>query len=121
MRLRKSSEVGNEKGGVAGGGYGLSVGGAFFAESQFSREPNTSKISLTVLNFHLARWGYAFNDGKLMNPTCRDMGFREIPRREFLARLAKAVRAPGKSGRWQVEADLATVSHWQPAKSASAG
>ena len=110
-----SYEVWNEKGELAGGGYGVSVGGAFFAESQFSRETNTSKISLTVLNFHLARWGYHFNDGKLMNPTCLDMGFREIPRHEFLACLAEAVRSPGKSGRWQVEADLATVSHWQPA------
>lgn len=116
-----SYEVWNEKGKLAGGGYGLAIGGAFTAESQFSREPNTSKIALSVLHFHLARWGYAFNDGKLMNPTCRDMGFRKIPRHEFLARLAKAVRSPGKSGRWQVEADLAAVSHWQPAKPASAG
>ena len=27
-------------------------------ESQFSREPNTSKIGITVLNWHLAHWGY---------------------------------------------------------------
>jgi hypothetical protein len=42
------------------------------------------------------------------------MGCREIPRPEFLARLAEAVRLPSKIGRWQVETDLATVSHWQP-------
>jgi leucyl/phenylalanyl-tRNA--protein transferase len=115
-----SYEVWNEKGELAGGGYGLSIGGAFFAESQYSREPNTSKIALTVLNFHLARWGYHFNDGKLMNPTSRDMGFRNIPRQSFLTRLSEAVRVPGKTGRWQVEADLKTVSHWQPEADAGA-
>jgi leucyl/phenylalanyl-tRNA--protein transferase len=67
-----------------------------------------------VLNWHLARWGFAFNDGKLMTPTCHDMGFREVPRREFLTRLAEAERLPGKSGRWQVEADMAAVADWQP-------
>jgi leucyl/phenylalanyl-tRNA---protein transferase len=116
-----SFEVYNEAGQLAGGGYGVAIGGAFFIESLFSAEYNTSKIGLTVLNWHLAKWGYAFNDGKLMAPTWKNMGEREIPRHEFLARLAKAVRAPGKSGRWQVEADLAAVSHWQPAKPASAG
>jgi leucyl/phenylalanyl-tRNA--protein transferase len=61
-----SFEVWNEKGELAGGGYGLSVGAAFFAESQFSREPNTGKIGMAVLNWHLAKWGYHFNDGKLI-------------------------------------------------------
>ncbi len=81
---------------------------------QFSHEANTSKIGFAVLNWHLAHWGFAFNDGKLMTPTCRDMGFREIPRRDYLARLAQAERRPGKSGRWQVEADVAAVADWQP-------
>lgn len=111
-----SFEVWNEKGELAGGGYGIGIGGAFITESQFSHEPNTSKIGFTVLNWHLAHWGFAFNDGKLMTPTTHDMGFREIPRREYLDRLAKAERQPEKIGRWQVEADLATVADWQPQK-----
>jgi leucyl/phenylalanyl-tRNA--protein transferase len=110
-----SFEVWNEKGELAGGGYGVSVGGAFSTESQFSHEPNTSKIGFAVLNWHLARWDYAFNDGKLMTPTCQDMGFREIPRAEFLTRLEQAGRRQGKSGRWQTEADVAAVADWQPA------
>lgn len=110
-----SFEVWNEKGELAGGGYGVSVGSAFSTESQFSREPNTSKIGFAVLNWHLAQWGYVFNDGKLMTPTCRDLGFREIPRAEFLTTLAQAERRPGKAGRWQAEADAATVADWQPA------
>jgi leucyl/phenylalanyl-tRNA--protein transferase len=109
-----SFEVWNERGQLAGGGYGVAVGEAFATESQFSREPNTSKIGFTVLNWHLAHWGFAFNDGKLMTPTCRDMGFREVPRSDFLARLAQAERRAGKPGRWSVEADAATVAAWRP-------
>jgi len=108
-------EVWNDAGALVAGGYGIANGAGFFAESQFFHEPNTSRIGMTVLNWHLAKWGYRFNDGKLIGPLWLNMGFREIPRREFLAHLAEASRAPGKSGRWQVEADLATVSHWQPA------
>jgi len=109
-----SFEVWNERGELAGGGYGVAVGSAFVTESQFSREPNTSKIGFTVLNWHLAHWGFAFNDGKLMTPTCHDMGFREIPRSEYLSKLAQVERRPGKSGRWQVEADPATIADWNP-------
>lgn len=69
---------------------------------------------MTVLNWHLARWGFRFNDGKLIGPLWQTKGFREILRRDYLARLAEAVRQPTKIGRWQVEADLASVSRWQP-------
>ena len=42
-----SFEVWNDKGELAGGGYGLAIGGSFVTESQFSREPNTSKIGFS--------------------------------------------------------------------------
>ena len=110
-----SFEVWNERGELAGGGYGVGVGSAFVTESQFSREANTSKIGFMVLNWHLAQWGFAFNDGKLMTPTCHDMGFREISRNDYLQLLAQATRRPDKIGRWQAEADAATIADWQPA------
>jgi len=109
-----SFEVWNERGELVGGGYGVALGASFVTESQFSRKPNTSKIGFTVLNWHLAHWGFAFSDGKLMTPTCHDMGFREIARGEFLSRLRDAERWPGRPGRWQVEADVAAVAEWQP-------
>jgi len=109
-----SFEVWNDKGALVGGGYGLAVGGAFATESQFSLEPNTSKIGFTVLNWHLAHWGFAFNDGKLMTPTCRDMGFRDVPRTDYLARLAQVARKADRLGRWSVSADMAVVADWQP-------
>ncbi|MBI2716866.1 MAG: leucyl/phenylalanyl-tRNA--protein transferase [Rhizobiales bacterium] len=109
-----SFEVWNEAGKLVGGGYGLASGASFTSESQFALESNASRIGMTVLNWHLDHWGFRYNDGKLIGPLWQNMGFREIPRRDFLARLAEAVRLPAKTGRWQVEADLDTVSHWQP-------
>jgi leucyl/phenylalanyl-tRNA--protein transferase len=114
-----SFEVWNEKGELAGGGYGVAIGGAFITESQFSQEPNTSKIGFTVLNWHLAQWGFAFNDGKMMTPTCDGMGFREIPRGDYLARLAQASRKHDRIGRWQAETDVATVANWLPGATAA--
>jgi leucyl/phenylalanyl-tRNA--protein transferase len=107
-------EVWNKRGELAGGGYGVAIGASFVTESQFSREPNTSKIGFTVLNWHLAHWGFAFNDGKVMTPTCRDMGFRNVPRADYLAHLDAAVRRAGPSGRWTVGAELAAIADWHP-------
>ena len=109
-----SFEVWNKAGDLVAGGYGMSIGGSFTAESQFTHESNASRVGMTVLNWHLARWGYRFNDGKLMGPLWEAMGFRNVPRHDYLAMLAEAVRMSGKSGRWQTEADLDTVSHWRP-------
>ncbi|MCW5694847.1 MAG: leucyl/phenylalanyl-tRNA--protein transferase [Pseudolabrys sp.] len=109
-----SFEVWNDKGELAGGGYGVALGNSFVTESQFSREDNTSKIGFTSLNYHLAHWGFAFNDGKILTPTTRDMSFREIARADYLTRLASALEQPDRRGRWQVEFDLAQVADWQP-------
>jgi leucyl/phenylalanyl-tRNA--protein transferase len=107
-------EVWNKTGELVAGGYGIASGGAFSGESQFAHEPNTSKLGLAMLNWHLAKWGFHFFDGKLIGPLWQSLGCSEVPRQDYLARLAKAVRAPGRTGRWQVETDLATVSNWRP-------
>jgi leucyl/phenylalanyl-tRNA--protein transferase len=115
-----SFEVWNDAGDLVGGGYGVAIGRAFFTESQFSREPNTSKVGFSVLNWHLARWNYALNDGKWETPVLREMGFRTIPRPEFRRQVAVATAAAGRTGRWEVEADQKTVTGWQAAVQAEA-
>jgi leucyl/phenylalanyl-tRNA--protein transferase len=109
-----SFEVWNEAGALVGGGYGVAIGRTFFTESQFSLEPNTSKIGFTALNWHLAHWGFALNDGKWPTPTILDMGFRNIPRREFLGHLGAGQGQTPRRGRWHAEADAATIAAWQP-------
>ncbi|HEU4475430.1 MAG TPA: leucyl/phenylalanyl-tRNA--protein transferase [Methyloceanibacter sp.] len=111
-----SFEVWNADGKLVGGGYGVAVGRIFTTESQFSLEPNTSKLGFTVLNCHLAKWGYLLNDGKGPTPTILDMGCCLIPRAEFLDLLAKNAKEGGKPGPWSVEAGRETVAEWQEAE-----
>jgi leucyl/phenylalanyl-tRNA--protein transferase len=110
-----SFEVWNRDGALAGGGYGVAVGGVFFIESQFSRETNSSKIGFSVLNWHLAKWGFALSDNKLPTPAVLQMGFRTIPRSAFLRRLAADIAREGKAGPWQIEAGPKLVADWNPA------
>ena len=116
-----SFEVWNEEGELVGGGYGVAIGKVFFTESQFSLEPNTSKLGFSVLNWHLARWGYVLNDGKWETPTILDMGFGSIPRSAFLQILAAETRQGGRPGRWSVEAGPDVVAAWQEAHQSRVG
>lgn len=113
-----SFEVWDADGNLVGGGYGLSVGRVFMTESQFSLAPNTSKMGFAVLNYHLAKWGYVVNDGKDFTPTIEPMGFRLIPREEYLSILQD--NASGEHpGPWAVEATLAEVAEWDPTGASS--
>jgi len=112
-----SFEVWNRDGELVGGGYGVAIGRVFFTESQFSHEDKTSKLGFSVLNWHLAHWGYVLNDGKWPTPTILGMGFRMIPRSEFLHILGKDAGESGESGRWTVEVDPKVVADWHPGHS----
>jgi leucyl/phenylalanyl-tRNA--protein transferase len=107
-----SVEVRNEDGHLVGGLYGVAVGGAFVLESLFSSEPGASRLGLLSLSWHLARWGYAVVDAKVTS-TWKEMGFREMSRDQYLSLLETVRDMPGRPGRWQVEADLATIADWQ--------
>jgi leucyl/phenylalanyl-tRNA--protein transferase len=115
-----SIEVWNREGELVGGSFGLAIGRAFFGESQFTIEPHTSKIAMAALTWHLAKWGFAFSDGKWETPTMRDMGFRMLPRGDFLKQTANAVHAPGQPGRWRMETDLPTIAAWKPGEAVPA-
>ncbi len=108
-----SYEVWNEAGELAGGGYGVAIGGVFFGESQFSRESNTSKLGQAVLSWHLAKWGFHFDDSKWSSPMLTNMGFRSIPRDEFRSRLALAQRVPVCAS-WEIETELHSIAAWKP-------
>jgi leucyl/phenylalanyl-tRNA--protein transferase len=78
---------------LVGGVYGVAVGGAFAGESMFHREADASKIALASLADHLKSRGFVLFDVQVANPFTRQMGAEEIPRREFLGRLRKALAA----------------------------
>lgn len=85
-----SVEVWND-GDLAGGVYGMTVGGLFAGESMFSRVRDASKVALVHLVEHLGRRGYQLFDVQYVNDHTASLGAVEIPRAEYLARLKVAV------------------------------
>ncbi len=76
---------------LAGGLYGVAVGGAFFGESMFSVERDASKVALCWLVERLRARGFLLLDIQFLTPHLEQFGAREIPRSEYLQRLAVAV------------------------------
>ena len=107
-----SFEVWNKAGDLVGGGYGIVVNDTFVIESQFSQESNSSKFGFSVLGWHLAKWGFRLADNKWSTPTTLQMGFREIPRAEYLRLLRKREGRRSKRGRWEIEAGSKIVADW---------
>jgi leucyl/phenylalanyl-tRNA--protein transferase len=85
---------------LAGGLYGLAVGGLFAGESMFHRATDASKVALVAL-VELLRSG---DDGRrLLDVQWRTdhratLGVVEIRRAEYLRRLAAALAAPPPAG-----------------------
>jgi len=75
---------------LAGGLYGVAIGGAFFGESMFHRETDASKVALHALVQRLRGRGYTLLDTQWVTPHLRQFGAREIPRRQYLRHLAEA-------------------------------
>ena len=90
-----------EDGELVGGLYGVSIGGAFFGESMFTRRSNASKIALVRLVRCLEGWGYAFVDCQQVTEHLLRFGAEEIPRDRFLDELDAALALPGRPGSWR--------------------
>lgn len=79
---------------LAGGLYGVHLGGAFFGESMFHRVTDGSKVALVALVDRLRRRGFTLLDLQWVTPHLRQFGAVEIPRREYLVRLDRALARP---------------------------
>jgi len=76
---------------LAGGIYGVSVGGLFAGESMFHRVSDASKVALVHLVAHLKERGFVLFDIQTITPTTKRLGAIEIARDDYLRRLAAAV------------------------------
>ncbi len=76
---------------LVGGVYGVAIGGFFAGESMFHRETDASKAALYYLVEHLRAKGFQLFDIQMLTPITTQLGGVQIPREEYLARLAKAV------------------------------
>jgi len=79
---------------LAGGIYGVAVGGLFAGESMFTRERDTSKVALVHLVERLRDRGFQLFDIQFLTDHTKRLGAIEIPRMEYLRRLRQALKLP---------------------------
>jgi len=88
------------QGRLAGGVYGISLGGCFFAESMFHNEDDASKAALAVLAAFLLKTDFVFIDCQVPSPHLAAWGARSIPRRRYLRLLRAGLRRRTRRGNW---------------------
>jgi leucyl/phenylalanyl-tRNA--protein transferase len=83
---------------LAGGLYGVSIGGLFAGESMFSSRSDASKIALVATFERLRERGFVLFDTQVANDHTRRLGAIDIPRSTYLARLRRALRVKASFG-----------------------
>ena len=81
---------------LVGGLYGVSLGGAFFGESMFSRVEDASKVALVHLVARLIAGGFRLLDTQFVTDHLQRFGATEIPRQEYRRLLGQAIKLPSQ-------------------------
>jgi len=84
------------QGRLVGGMYGVAIHGFFAGESMFHRVTDASKIALCHLVDHLRARKFELFDTQVLSPLTARLGAVEIRRRDYLERLASALRNPAQ-------------------------
>lgn len=84
---------------LAGGLYGVHIGGAFFAESMFHTVTDAGKVALVRFVAHLKALGFTLCDIQMVTRITARFGAILMPREEYLERLSEALNLPV---RWKV-------------------
>lgn len=84
-----------QDGKLVGGLYGVSLRGAFFGESMFSRASNASKVALCHLVGRLKLSGYSLLDTQFLTDHLASLGAVEVPEAEYQLLLAEALKGSG--------------------------
>jgi leucyl/phenylalanyl-tRNA--protein transferase len=79
------------EGRLVGGLYGVSLRGAFFGESMFSRESDASKVALVHLVDHLRAQGFRLLDVQFLTPHLETLGAIEVTRPDYQELLRRAL------------------------------
>ena len=79
---------------LAGGLYGVALGGFFAGESMFHRVTDASKVAVVQMARRLQERGFKLFDTQMVTPVTRSLGAEEIPRTEYLRRLGVALSQP---------------------------
>jgi leucyl/phenylalanyl-tRNA--protein transferase len=79
---------------LAGGIYGVGIGGLFAGESMFHHVSDASKVAVVRLLEYLHSRGYTLFDTQMLTETTRSLGAVEITRLAYLERLKAATDLP---------------------------
>jgi leucyl/phenylalanyl-tRNA--protein transferase len=79
------------EGRLAGGLYGVHLGGAFFGESMFHHERDASKVALMALVTRMRARGLSLLDIQWVTPHLAQFGAVEISRDDYLTRLSQVI------------------------------
>lgn len=90
MGLAHSVEA-YQDGYLAGGLYGVTIGSAFFGESMFFKVPNASKVAFHYLIQKLKDNHFQLLDTQFINDNVKRYGAIEIPKKQYLSLLKKAI------------------------------
>jgi leucyl/phenylalanyl-tRNA--protein transferase len=82
------------EGKLAGGLYGVALGGFFAGESMFTRGRDASKVALAFVIDRLRDRDFELFDVQFLTEHTARLGAEEIPRKEYLKRLHKALQKP---------------------------
>ncbi|HEX8679439.1 MAG TPA: leucyl/phenylalanyl-tRNA--protein transferase [Chthoniobacterales bacterium] len=80
-----------QDGALAGGLYGVSLGGAFFGESMFHEVTDASKVALVALVERLRAQRFALLDTQWLTSHLQRFGAIDISRRQYMHLLTRAV------------------------------
>jgi leucyl/phenylalanyl-tRNA--protein transferase len=87
---------------LAGGLYGISLGGSFFGESMFSYVSNASKIALVALCRFLNALSFDLIDCQIKTDHLKRMGAVEVSRSRFLKKLHQSMTRQTLKGSWKI-------------------
>ena len=82
-------------GALAGGVYGIAIGGLFAAESMFHHVTDAGKVALAGLVDLLRGGGATLLDVQWTTPHLASLGAVDVPRAKYLELLAEALGRPG--------------------------
>lgn len=85
---------------MAGGLYGLSIGGMFYGESMFSHITDASKIAAAHLARFIEKRGFGMIDCQMNTAHLASLGAREIPRSHFIRQLKELIIVEPQLVRW---------------------
>jgi leucyl/phenylalanyl-tRNA--protein transferase len=86
---------------LVGGLYGVAIGGVFFGESMFTRASDASKVALVHAVAYLRAKGIDLIDCQVTSAHTASLGAVDIPRSEFLRRIAERCQPPVHPQIWR--------------------